>query len=91
MELIGLKSLKMRLMKPLKEWMLMNESALTEIDKKKVFFSIQPFAKVFFSHNYALFSKLYSQRKDILKKDLIFPSGSKRHVPNVACIASIFL
>ena len=55
-----------------------------------MFFSIQPFAKVFFSHNYALFSKLYSQRKDILKKDLIFPSASKRHVPDVACIASIF-
>ena len=55
-----------------------------------MFFSIQHFAKVFFSHNYALFSELYSQRKDILKKDLIFPSASKRHVPDVACTASIF-
>jgi len=35
-------------------------AALAEMDKK-VFFSTQPFAKVFFSHNYALFSRLYSQ------------------------------
>ena len=90
MELIGLKSLKMRLMKPLKEWMLMSECSINWNGLKKVFFSIQPFTKVFFSHNYALFSELSSQRKDILKKDVSFPSASKRHVPDVACIASIF-
>lgn len=90
MELIGLKSLKMRLMKPLKEWMLTSECSINWNGSKKCSSPYSPLQKCFSAIIMPYLVKLYSQRKDILKKDLIFPSGSKRHVPNVACIASIF-